>query len=361
MRILVVTPWYPTEDAPESGIFVAREASALAERHDVGVLFLDWSGRRHRQVREMPSVRTHRLPLQRLNPVAYARARRAVRRAASSADVVHTHALTGLIPWIVGRPTRDVWVHSEHWSALAAPQTATVTARLALRALRTLLRRPAVVVAESQRLAAAVRPLRCGPTIIVPCVVPESAVTERPDDAFALIGIGGLIPRKQPILAIETVAELRRRGLPAHLTWVGTGPLQDAVMRTADELSITPFIALTGAIPSNEVFRHLDAASMLLLPTLADNFCVVAAEALTRGRPVVSGAATGAVDYALPSVSRFVAVQTASAYADAVQDLAAATSDVSANDVARTVAGRFTPDAVRTALESAYAAAGATP
>lgn len=354
MRILVVTPWYPTQDAPDSGVFVAREAEALAAEHDVRVLHLDWNGPRDRAQRE-GGASVRRLWLRRARPGDYVRARRAVRRAAEWADVVHTHALPGLVPWLVGRPSGKPWVHSEHWSTLSSPETRGRAERLALRVLAPLLRRPAVVVAESSRLAQAIRRTRSGPTAIVPCIVPSVAVTDPPRE-MRLVGIGGLNDRKDPILAVDAVAALRDRGHDVHLTWVGGGPLRDAALSRAAQLGITQHVTLTGTLPSESVSQQLHAASALLLPTRGDNFCVAAAEALVHGRPIVSGAATGAVDYAPPQLSKFVVPRDAGAYADAVEEVLAAAAEIPASRIAAMVADRFTPAAVSAALGDIYRA-----
>lgn len=95
---------------------------------------------------------------------------------------------------------------------------------------------------------------------------------------------------------------------------------------------------------------------MFVLPTLGDNFCIVVAEALTQGRPVVSGAETGAVDYSQPSVSEFVHEQTPAAYAEAITSLRDRTAMLSAGDVAATVRGAFTPAVVAGKLTTVYRA-----
>ncbi|QKJ20020.1 glycosyltransferase family 4 protein [Microbacterium hominis] len=361
MRILIVTPWFPTAGAPQTGLFVAREAEALAEAHDVRVLHLDWTGPAGSPSAPAPTPYTvERVRLRRFSPLDDRRARHLVRTAARDADVVHTHALTLLLPWLAtGRPADLPWIHSEHWSALTAPETVRGALAVALRLLRPMLRRPDVVVAESSRLAAAVDAIRTGPTAIVPCVVPEVPVLEPPGgEPVRLIGIGGLIPRKGPLLAVRTLRELVADGMPAELVWVGDGPERAAVIAEAARLGLADRVDLTGVLDSAGVGAQLDAAHALLLPTQGDNFCVVAAEALVHGRPIVSGSATGAVDYAQPRVSRFVSDQRPAAYAAAVRELLADTAALSAADVAATVADRFTPRAVRTALEDVYRRAG---
>lgn len=360
VRILIVTPWFPTADAPHSGTFVAREAAALADEHEVRVLHLDWTGSADDEIPRGANHEISRVLLRRTSPGAYRRAREIVTAASADTDIVHTHALTLLLPWLRTRVTDLPWVHSEHWSGLTSPETLGRAERAALRVLRPALDRPDVVIAESSRLAAAVAASRTGPIELVPCIVPEHAVVDPPRaTALRLIGIGGLIPRKGPLLAVQALGELTRRGHDAELVWLGDGPLRDDVRREASRLGVDDRVDLAGAVPPSTVADRIDAANMLLLPTQGDNFCVVAAEALSHGRPIVSGYRTGAVDYADPSVSRMVEEQSGTAYADAVIDLWQSAGERSAAEVAATVAGRFTPRTVRTRLEQIYRSAGA--
>ena len=118
---------------------------------------------------------------------------------------------------------------------------------------------------------------------------------------------------------------------------MGDGPQREATLAEASALGVADRVHLTGVLDDAGVAAALDAADVFLLPTQGENFCVVAAEALTHGRPIVSGADTGALDYADPRVSVFVAEQTGPAYADAVLTLRDATRDLSAEDIAATV------------------------
>lgn len=276
---------------------------------------------------------------------------------ARSHDVTHTHALTGLVPWLVGRPGgKRPWVHSEHWSGITAPMTLRAPDRLALRILGRRLRSADAVVAESSRLAKGVRRFRASAVDVVPCVVDGvTPINRPPGPGLRLVAVGSLIARKGPILAVEALAELVSRGVPAELTWVGAGPLAAAVSERARELGVDDRFRLAGALDAAGVTHELQTASLFILPTQGDNFCVVVAEALVNGRPIVSGAETGAVDYAVPEVSRFVAHQTGAAYADAVEDLARATANLDAAEIAATVAGRFDRMRVADELSRIYA------
>lgn len=356
MRILVVTPWFPTADSPVSGVFVRREVEALADAHDVTVVHLDWQQGRPLDGPPQAGYSYRHLSLKRSDPRAYLRARRFVSAAAHDHDLVHTHALTGLLPWAIGRPGGGTpWVHSEHWSGISAPETLGIGERAALSLLGPRLRSADAVIAESTRLSHALRRFRKAPIDLIPCVVDEpAAIRSRAAEDIRLVAVGGLIPRKGPLLAVAATASLMDRGIDASLTWVGDGPLREEVVARAAEAGISDRVRLPGRLDDSGVSRELNAATMFLLPTQGDNFCVVAAEALMHGRPIVSGAATGAVDYADPAVSRFVTDQRAEAYADAIRSLTDSTRSLSAEDIAATVRGRFSPATIAASLTDVY-------
>lgn len=361
VRVLMVTPWFPNPDFAESGIFVLRDALALGAEHSVSVLHLDSAATALSRsgATDVSGVPTVRVPFNRWRLRDWFSALKAVRAAADEADVVHTHALTGIVLFVFARPGKSKrWVHTEHWSGLTAPETLTLRGRIGRCALMPILARPDAVIVACDRLARTISTVRRKPIVTIPCVVvPPKTVTPAPHESSVLriVGIGGIIERKGAICALETVAELERRGISAHLTWVGDGPQRGELTARAHDLGLEDQLTLRGALSETEVGRELDAADVFLLPTLGDNFCIVVAEALSHGRPIVSGADTGAVDYSAAEVSRFVVdAKNPVAYADAIVDLRAATSDVSAEEIAATVSGRFTPERVSELLTAVY-------
>ncbi|MGV8972728.1 MAG: glycosyltransferase family 4 protein [Rhodoglobus sp.] len=361
MRVLMVTPWFPTADSAESGIFVLRDALAVGAEHSVSVLHLDSASvaAARSGATTVGGVSTVRVPFNRWRPRDWSVALKAVRAAAANADVVHTHALTGIVLFAFARPgKRTRWVHTEHWSGLTAPETLSPRGRIARRALMPILGRPDAVIVACERLAMTIRTVRSKPIVTIPCVVvPPLRVAEAPRDPALLriVGIGGIIERKGAMCALETVAELDRRGITAHLTWVGDGPQRDELEERALALGLRDRLFLTGSLSEVEVGTQLDAADLFLLPTLGDNFCIVVAEALSHGRPIVSGADTGAVDYSRPSVSRFVDdARNPVAYANAIIDLRSSTEHLSADEIAETVRDEFTPERVSRLLAETY-------
>jgi glycosyltransferase involved in cell wall biosynthesis len=357
MKIVAVTTWYPTGVSPSLGAFVEKDVEVLSRDHDVEVVHLVPPAHHDGEaVVERDGVRVRRVVMSTQRPDHVARAARELRSLLRGADLVHTMAFSSLLPFALGRPSAP-WVHTEHWSGLTNPGTLPPVWRAALPALRPLLARPDAVTAVCEYLARPIRAVRRGTTVIVPCIVPApDPLPPRPDRAAALrlAAVGGLIDRKDPLLAVDTVAELRDRGVDAELTWVGSGPLREQVLERAAGLGVTDRVALPGVQDASGVSQVLAGADLFFLPTRADNFCVSAAEALVHGRPVVVGATGGQGEYIEPHVGSLVDLQTARAYADAIMSTDARTRGLTAEDIAGTIGDRFSPEAVRRGYLDAY-------
>ena len=408
MRILVATTWFPSPGHPAVGAFVARDVAALATRHDVRVLHLiapafaddgaaHVAGAETRHVLDFPGmdrveVRVRRLVTDLRRPDHLARAGRAVVAAARGADVLHTAVFSTLLP-LAARRIPVPWVHTEHWHGVTSTAGDSLALRLATPPLRTLLRRPDVVTAVSEFATAPIRELRgARPTSVVPCVVapppppptatataqhesdgsplpgepggvsahPSQAgpVAARPPGPLRLVAVGGLVPGKRPLLAIDVVAALRDRGREAQLTWVGDGPLRDAVAARATELGVT--VRLRGALDAADVAAELAAADLFLLPTARETFGVAIAEAISHGLPVVVGADGGFREFVDERIGAFVAGEDPTAWASAVEDVLLRTAALSVADIAATIGDRFAPAAVIAGYEAAYAHAAAS-
>lgn len=280
-----------------------------------------------------------------------------LRAMSAHADVVHTVAISALAPLAWWRPPVP-WVHTEHWSGLTSPQNLPAPLRAGMPAVRALHLRPDVVTAVCDYLAAPIRRLRQQrSTTVVPCIVPTPhPVPARPEpaDDLRLISVGGLIERKDPVLAVDVVARLCELGHPTRLTLVGQGPLRSAVLARAHARGIADRVQLTGTLDGAGVAAALARSDLFLGPTRGDNFFVSCAEALAAGRPVVVGSTGGQGEYLDPRVGELVQVQRADAYAAAVLDVRHRTSGLSAQEISDTIGERFSAETVAQGYDRAY-------
>ena len=83
-------------------------------------------------------------------------------------------------------------------------------------------------------------------------------------DELLLVTTTRLARWKRVDRAIDAVAALRGRGLPARLIVVGDGEERANLERQADALELQPFVSFTGAVPQTEVQRYLWAADVFL-------------------------------------------------------------------------------------------------
>lgn len=326
MRVLVVTPWFPSALLPGSGIFNLRDAELLAKDHDITVLHLISPS--HADAGEpaettVGAIRVLRQPFVLSNPGLLRQARTAIRHEAKQADLVHTMALPALLPMRLAN-TGKPWVHTEHYSSLVTPPPS-ARMKLALGVLKRLFRKPDETVAVSVALANVIDCYRLRPSTVIgnEVMLPAGVVPGRRDLSAELriISVGGIIARKGPLIALNAVAELRRRGLNATLTWVGDGDQREELLRAADSLGVSDSLRLTGQLEPSELSRELLEADLFLLPVETETFGVAIAEALTHGLPVVATGTGGHEEFLPQQASRLVAERAATPLADAVQSL----------------------------------------
>ena len=372
--MLAVTTWLPTRARPHLGSFVLRDARALADAgHEVAVVHLVPPGQLRPRGRDGLSGEDdtpHGIPVTRLvmsttSPRQIAAAGHRLSQWSRGADVVHTMAFSTLLALSWWRP-RSPWVHTEHWSGISSPQLAPLAQRAALPGLRPLLRRPDVVTAVTGSLVEPVRRIRGDrPTRVVPCIAerPVPLVSRRgdqPGEPLRLVSVGGLIERKNPLLAVDTLGELVRRGTPARLRFVGEGPLAQQIRQRAAESDVTDLVDLVGVADARAVASELGDADVFIGPTRGENFFVACAEAVLAGRPVVVGANGGHVAYLDDRVARCVSAADPEAFADAVGDVLTRSRGMSAEQVSATIGDQFTPRVVAGQYAEAYDLAART-
>jgi glycosyltransferase involved in cell wall biosynthesis len=110
-----------------------------------------------------------------------------------------------------------------------------------------------------------------------------------------LVAAGRLVDRKNMILAIQAVRVLRARGDAVSLEIFGDGPELDALRNAAREWGVADHVHLAGY--TQDWAHHAIEHDVFVNLSDTEGFCIVVAEAMAAGMPVVATDVGGIREY----------------------------------------------------------------
>ena len=108
-----------------------------------------------------------------------------------------------------------------------------------------------------------------------------------------LLMVGRLTEEKCFDVAFHALKILIKNRSDIKLRLVGGGFLYQDLLRLKEELGLDPWIEMTDYVPPYKVRQYIDEASLILVPSYYESFCLVALEAALRSRPVVASSVYG--------------------------------------------------------------------
>lgn len=133
------------------------------------------------------------------------------------------------------------------------------------------------------------------------------------DDDIAIAFLGRLVMEKGLDKFAETMAELRKRGLPHKVLVIGDGPARKWFGENL------PDGIFAGFQTGNDLGRALASADIFFNPSITETFGNVTLEAMASGLPVVASAATGSQSLVTDGVTgKLVPPGSPKAFADAI-------------------------------------------
>ena len=369
MRILIVTRWFPSSEAPHRGTFVEDWARLSARHGEVSVLHLD-RGQRRSPLESVCSDTHPQLKVYRF-PIAWKGARAPMKhledawRVSSaiaeihrvqSFDLLHAHSYMAATAARLGARRCDLpYVVTEHFGRLIRGDARwyhRLEARYALRAA-------ASVTAVGPALARATEELAGQPVTIVPNPVPDyfaeaSQADTRPP--YRLLSVGRLERVKGFDVGLEAFATLSER-LDVRWTIVGNGPEKGTLQAEARRLGVEDRVDFRGPLSRSDVHRLMTASHLTLVPSRSETFSVVAAESLMTGRPVVTTRCGGPEWFVGTEQGRVVEVGDAAGLADAIEDVLCRLDQFPPHLLATGARRNFSEDAVAGRLTQVYAQA----
>ncbi len=349
MRILFVTPTFPSSLDPTRGIPNFETARSLAMRHEVVVIahlsWLDWLRRRPSsggppRVRTLDGIEIH-------HPVYY--------YPPACLRTTYTwflwRSIRPTVRVLLSRFVPDVvlagWVHPDGDSALRAAALAgapcvqwsggsdvlVLPRNPGRRAcVVDVLRRSDAVVCVSEHLKRAINDLGVSRDRIHVVrngldhsrFLPgdRAGARERlglPIGGKMLLWVGRMVPVKGVDVLIDACAVLRKGSLDLRLCLVGDGPLRRALASRVADAGLEDRVTFAGDVLNEALADWYRAADLTVLPSYSEGVPNVLYESMCCGTPFVASAVGGVPEIADPGLDRLVSSGDVAGLADAIR------------------------------------------
>ena len=365
MHILVIPPWYPTEENPVKGSFFAEQARALADYgHTVTVvpMYPDAErGARNEEKRDANlteyAIHYHRLPFH----LTYVRILRAFREILGSRlrgdrpDIIHVHSFR---PIRYARALKALYripfVVTEHVSwfqrgMIGEKQLRSISADYA---------RADAVIAVSTGLKDQIQPLSPSEILVVPNLVSErffsGGLHESAGEYFRFISVGNLDKNKGMDLVLRAFAYAAAVCPEIRLTVCGQGTEHDALVQQAEELEIADKVEFTGQVSRERCAELMRRSQAFVLGSRVETFGVVFVEAMACGLPIVMTQTGAWRELADVRTGLVVPTEDAHALGGAMVQLVRSSADYDPAVIREFCRERFSADAVCRRLTEIY-------
>jgi glycosyltransferase involved in cell wall biosynthesis len=364
MRILIVASWFPRADSPFNGVFIAEQARALAREHEVTVLapeVLPAGAQRRREVEPFDGYRCVRLGLPArnlLHHLDYARAIVAEAKAVE-AEVIHAHVALpgGFAAVLAGQWMRRPTIITEHrgpFSALMRTPRDRFKVRYALERANAVIA-VSSALADQMRSYGIERPIRVVPNVVDMDRFRVETPLRLVGAPFRLLFAGILRDHNKNLpLLLRSLARLTDGGGDYRLTIVGDGEVRRECEEMAYELGIAENCHFRGALAPDALASEMSKCDLFVLPSRAETFGVVAAEAMAAGRPVVATRSGGPEDFVAPETGILVPSDDEEAMAEAIREVCAHLDRYRPENISDYARRRFSHQAVATQLTEIY-------
>src|SRR5262249_51166379 len=136
--------------------------------------------------------------------------------------------------------------------------------------------------------------------------------------------VGRLSPEKGFLHVVQAARLLRQRGLNRFDVFLGgDGGLRGSLERSVREWGLSGHCHFLGWLSPAEVLEQMRACDAYVLPSLAETFGIVVAEAMACGKPVIATRCGGPESFVTPESGTLVPPAAPPALADAMQQFMA--------------------------------------
>ncbi len=399
LRILMLTAWYPSEENAVSGVFVKEMTKAAALYDDVVVLHaypnqgtaassslineIDDGLRtirvRHGTHRDQAAKAQAGSPKKqgiRSNPITRGlrfasafvrlilyylslyRGFRFLVRSGWRPDVIHAHVYTAGVPAVLlGKLYGIPVMITEHASAFPRGLVRGPSRTMA----RFAFKYATLVCPVSQSLRESIRAQGIDARFqVIPNVVDTSRFHPRghqqmqPPSRKRLLFVALLSPKKGLDTLLTAVSLLRKKQDDITLDIIGDGPERNHYEQISRELGLSDIVTFHGLKGKAEVADFMRHSDVLVVSSLVETFCVVAAEALATGIPVVATRCGGPEGFVNNNCGVLVAPNDPADLCQGLHYVLDNLKHYSSEAIAEYATAEFGPEAVGSRLHAIY-------
>jgi len=380
LNVLFLPRWYPHRYDPMPGLFIQRQAEALATGHHVVVLYvhpdpdcpsefeIDYA-----EEKGVTVVRVYYKIPEIVLPGIYhamnlANFYRAHLRGLEvigdfTPDIIHSHILTreALIGHFLSRRYRAPHVISEHWSRYF-PENGTFRGGIRKLLTRLVVGKAAAVIVVSEVLKRAM--LSCHLTTKHYFVVPNVVDTppyidinqERSDSQKQFLHVSCFDDRAKNISGLlEAISVLSKKRSDFRCLLAGEGPDLERMQQLAMELGLMgKTIFFVGLKDQKDLTELYEQADFTVLSSRNETFGTVLVESLANGTPVVSTAVGIAPEVISESNGILIPANNKSALVEAIDRMLDQSSSLNREAIRNTIRNRYSSDSVGGQLSAIY-------
>lgn len=114
------------------------------------------------------------------------------------------------------------------------------------------------------------------------------------EDSFVLLHVGALVERKNQILSIRALHQLKAALPSAQLILVGEGPWESSLRQEAKQLGLSDDVIFAGHVTEEKLRLYYNASNVNLYPVEDQTYGLVPFEAMAAGKPSLVSENSGA-------------------------------------------------------------------
>ncbi len=310
MKVLMISPMYPSQRNPVVGIFVKRQVEALQQLGiEVILVTNSYSTPRlnlfHRYsellrltlvnaVQEFDLVHVHFPTLPGVYGGLIAKVRHKPLVVTLHGAEIDEKQYTGLARW-----KRVLTRLSAHWALQQADHVIAVGTELAQLAAHESVPMNKITVIDMGVDCQLFRP-RSKQTLRQ-----QLNINLAPSDPMVLF-VGALLPVKGPDYFIRAASLIKNSHPNSQWYLIGQGQYEAELRNLVAELGLTEQVTFVGQVSPEEVAKWNAAADLLIVPSLVEGFGLAGLEALACGIPVIASNVGGLPSYIEDGINGFL-------------------------------------------------------